>query len=139
MGAGRRGLIDGGEAAMAVDGQVPKTADPQSHAESLANRRTRSGLKVALLRSSLVPAARFAYHAWHYGRWSWRFGAFGFGSTLGKPMFRLARYPNVFIGGAVHLGPLWRIQVAAEDATHESRSAMAPWRTTGSASVPASR
>jgi acetyltransferase-like isoleucine patch superfamily enzyme len=82
-------------------------------AESPANRRTRSGLQVWLLPSSLVPAARFVYHVWHYARWSWRFSAFGFGSTLGKPMIALGRYSHVFLG-RVHLGPLWRIQAFTE-------------------------
>jgi acetyltransferase-like isoleucine patch superfamily enzyme len=107
---------------MATEQQLPEQPDPRSHAESLANRRTRTGLHVSLLPSSLVPAARFTYHAWHYVRWSWRFGAFGFGATLGKPMMRFARYPNVFLG-RVHLGPLWRIQAFQEfrGRTHHSR------------------
>jgi acetyltransferase-like isoleucine patch superfamily enzyme len=116
MGADVRngGLMDH----VAVDGGAPETTG----AESLANRRFRSGLKVHLLPSSLLPAARFAYHAWHYARWSWRFGSFGFGATLGKPMIAFARYPNVFVG-KVHLGGLWRIQAFQEfrGRTHNAR------------------
>jgi acetyltransferase-like isoleucine patch superfamily enzyme len=46
----------------------------------------------------------------HYARWAWRFGAFGFGTTLGRPMIRGARYPDVYLGRGVRLSPYWRIQ-----------------------------
>ncbi len=83
-------------------------------AESLENRRFRSGIHVRMLPSVLIPAARYSYHALHYARWARRFGAFGFGSTLAKPMIKFARYPDVYLGRNVHLGPLWRIQAFRE-------------------------
>jgi acetyltransferase-like isoleucine patch superfamily enzyme len=115
---GKSGVIGrGANATTAVD-ELRGTQD----AESLTNRRFRSGLRVAYLPASVVPVARFVYHALQYGRWSWRFGAFSFGATLGKPMIRGGSYPNVFIG-RVRLGPLWRIQAFQEfrGRTHHAR------------------
>jgi acetyltransferase-like isoleucine patch superfamily enzyme len=111
-------------APMMRDGNAPQVDGPAQEtlcadaletagAEALANRRTPSGLKVFLLPARLLPAARFAYHAWHYARWAWRFSSFSFGATLGKPMIAWGHYPNVFLG-KVHLGSLWRIQAFQE-------------------------
>lgn len=99
------------------------TRDGNASAESLEQRKFRSGLRVALLPSSLVPAARWAYYSMHYARWSWRFGAFGFGTTLARPMIRGTHYPDVFLGRGVHLGPLWRVQAFRElrGRTHHPR------------------
>jgi acetyltransferase-like isoleucine patch superfamily enzyme len=89
---------------------VPTTAPD---AEGLEQRLTPSGAR-PLIPASITPAARFAYHAYHYARWSWRFGGFGFGSTLAKPMIGFARYPDVYLGRGVHLAPYWRIQAFRE-------------------------
>jgi acetyltransferase-like isoleucine patch superfamily enzyme len=86
---------------------------PTPDAEGLENRLTPSGART-LVPSSIIPAARFAYHAMHYARWAWRFGSFGFGTTLAKPMIGFARYPDVFLGSGVHLAPMWRIQAFRE-------------------------
>jgi acetyltransferase-like isoleucine patch superfamily enzyme len=98
-------------------------SDDGARAEGLSSRSTPAGTHLQILPASAVQTLRTGYHAWHYARWAWRFGAFGFGTTLAKPMFRGARYPNVFLGRRVHLGPLWRIQAFQEfrGRTHHSR------------------
>jgi acetyltransferase-like isoleucine patch superfamily enzyme len=98
-------------------------SDERARAESLASRSTPAGTHLHWLPPSAVGVLRTAYHAWHYARWSWRFGAFGLGTTLAKPMIRGARYPNVFLGRGVHLGPLWRIQAFQDfrGRSHHSR------------------
>jgi acetyltransferase-like isoleucine patch superfamily enzyme len=86
-----------------------------SEGADAADIRPQTDIRPRLMPRSLVPAARMAYHSWHYARWSWRFGGFGFGSTLGKPRVALAHYPKVFIGHGVHLGPLWRLEALSGD------------------------
>jgi acetyltransferase-like isoleucine patch superfamily enzyme len=93
-----------------MDELLRDKSDGDTSAANHGQTKPHYGVRLALLPSSLLPAARFAYHSWHYARWSWRFGAFGFGTTLGRPMMRGARYPDVYLGRGVHLGPMWRIQ-----------------------------
>lgn len=84
---------------------LPDPAAPQA-----ADGRAVMASNNRLLPTSVVPAARAAYHGIHYARWARRFGAFGWGTTLAKPRVRGASYPDVYLGRGVHLGPLWRLE-----------------------------
>ncbi|MGN6189377.1 MAG: DapH/DapD/GlmU-related protein [Conexibacter sp.] len=73
-------------------------------------------------------AARQAQLAAHYARWSRRFGAYGWGTTLGRCQMA-GGLDRVRLGANVQIGPLWRMEAigAFHGGRHDGRIEIGDW------------